>query len=86
MGSWCMASFILNLDTNWWWVVNFTLRSLYSRGKSRRHVLDKALRAWSDLKLLRSYKNNVRGLQLVVIFYSEYATTESLHVQLCYVL
>jgi len=40
-GSGGIASHILNRGCRWRWVVSFTLRPLYLRGKSPRHPLDK---------------------------------------------
>jgi hypothetical protein len=40
-GNWCIAPLILNLDTRWRWVVTFTTRSLYPRGKNPQYPLDR---------------------------------------------
>jgi len=34
---WSLAPLILNLGSRWMWIVNFTLRPLFSPGKERRH-------------------------------------------------
>jgi len=41
MGAWRYS--IINLGTRWRWVVSFTKRSLYARGKSQRYPLDRRL-------------------------------------------
>jgi hypothetical protein len=43
MGSGCIDPHFLDLGTNWRWVVNFTPRPLYPRGKSPRYPLDRRL-------------------------------------------
>jgi hypothetical protein len=40
---WRHNSTILVLGSRWWWVVSFTPRPLYSRGKSPRYPLDRRL-------------------------------------------
>jgi hypothetical protein len=42
-GSGGIAPRILDLGTRWRWVVNFTLRPLYSQGKSPQYPLDRRL-------------------------------------------
>jgi hypothetical protein len=42
-GSGCIGPRFLDLGTSWRWVVSFTLRSLYHRGKSPRYPLDRML-------------------------------------------
>jgi hypothetical protein len=42
-GSGCIDPHFLDLGTSWRWVVNFTLRPLYPRGKSPRYPLDRKL-------------------------------------------
>jgi hypothetical protein len=39
----CIDPRILDLGTSWRWVVSFTFRPLYSRGKSPRYLLDMRL-------------------------------------------
>jgi hypothetical protein len=41
MGSGCIDPHFLDLGTSWRWVVNFTPRPLYPRGKSLRYPLDR---------------------------------------------
>jgi hypothetical protein len=43
IGEWMCSSTILDLDTRWRWVVSFTPRLLYPRGKSPRYPLDRRL-------------------------------------------
>jgi hypothetical protein len=43
MGSECIDPRILDLGTRWRWVVGFTPRPLYSRGKNTRYPLDRRL-------------------------------------------
>jgi hypothetical protein len=43
MGEWMYRSLILDLGTSWRWVVSFTPRLLYPRGKSPRYPLDRRL-------------------------------------------
>jgi hypothetical protein len=42
-GSGCIDPHFLDLGTNWCWVVSFTPRPLYPRGKSPRYPLDRRL-------------------------------------------
>jgi hypothetical protein len=42
-GSGCIDPHFLDLDTSWRWVVRFTPRLLYPRGKSHRYPLDRRL-------------------------------------------
>jgi hypothetical protein len=42
-GSGCIDPHILDIGTTWKWVVSFTPRPLYPRGKSPRNSLDKML-------------------------------------------
>jgi hypothetical protein len=44
MVSGCIDPHFLDLGTSWRWVVNFTPRPLYPRGKSPRYSLDRRLR------------------------------------------
>jgi hypothetical protein len=44
MGSGCIDPQFRYLGTSWRWVVNFTLRPLYTRGKSPRYHLDRNCR------------------------------------------
>jgi hypothetical protein len=39
----CIGPYFLDLGTSWRWVVSFTLRLLYPRGKSPRYPLDRRL-------------------------------------------
>jgi hypothetical protein len=39
----CIDPYFLDLSTSWTWVVNFTPRPLYPRGKSPRYPLDRRL-------------------------------------------
>jgi hypothetical protein len=50
MGSECIDPHFLDLDTSWRWVVSFTLRPLYSRGKSPRYALNRRL-GWLQSRL-----------------------------------
>jgi hypothetical protein len=43
MGSECIDQYFLDLGTSWRWVVNFTPRPLYPRGRSPRYLLDRRL-------------------------------------------
>jgi hypothetical protein len=43
MGEWRYSSTLLNLSTKWEGAVSFTLRSLYSQGKSPRYLLGRRL-------------------------------------------
>jgi len=43
MGSVAIAPHILNLGARWRWVVSFTPRPLYRRGKNLRYALDRRL-------------------------------------------
>jgi hypothetical protein len=43
MGEWRHSYTILDLGTRWRWVVSFTRRPLYPRGKSPRYSLDRRL-------------------------------------------
>jgi hypothetical protein len=43
MGEWMYSSTFFDLGTSWRWVVSFTSRPLYSRGKSLRYPLDRKL-------------------------------------------
>jgi hypothetical protein len=43
MGECMYTSTFLGLGTSWRWVVNFTLRPLYPRGKSPRYPVDRRL-------------------------------------------
>jgi hypothetical protein len=42
-GSGCIDPYFLDLDSSWRWIVSFTPRSLYPRGKSLRCPLDRSL-------------------------------------------
>jgi len=43
LGSGCIAPLIINLGTRWRWVVSFTPRPLYPRGKSPWYPLDRRI-------------------------------------------
>jgi hypothetical protein len=65
LGSGGMAPRILNLSTKWRWVVSFTPRPLYCRGKSPRHPLDRRLDGPQSLIWTWRWEENTPARSLV---------------------
>jgi hypothetical protein len=85
MGRWRHGSIIVDLDTNWSWVVSYTPRPLYLRGKWPRYPLDRRLDGpqnrpgrCGEEKNLALPKNQTRVLQPVALRYTEWTILTTL--------
>jgi hypothetical protein len=73
MGSGCIDPQFLDLGTTWKWVVNFTPRPLYPRGKSSRYPLDITIWSRENSSPYRDSNYDPSVVQPVASRYTDYA-------------